>query len=388
MYGTPHFTKKIAAKLQTKVTRMKNFLQQVILDNTIQNYIIVAAIVLLGLAFKKVIGHNIAALIFYLLKRRYKNVDNTSFETLVAKPLGIFMAALITIVALDRLYLPKVFDFRIYHLELRELLRMIGSIVMIFTFFRFLIKAMDFVMILIKERYLQEGSNGNHQLIFFFKDFIKVLIGLIGVLLLLKYTFNYDIKGLITGLSIVGAAVALALKESLENLIASFIIFFDKPFETGNSVKVNGFSGIVEKIGLRSTRIRADDKTYITIPNKQMVDSVLNNLSNRTQWRTILRLEISVDSESSTVASFLKGVKTILSKSAIQSNTAFLTEITAGALVVSGEYYTAAMSFAEYSAVRQSVNLEILKLMETLGVGTSGNSTNVNIVTRTQESAS
>ena len=53
-----------------------------------------------------------------------------------------------------------------------------------------------------------------------------------------------------------GAALALAAKESIENLIASFIIFFDKPFFTGDTLKVNNVSGTVEKIGLRSTRIR------------------------------------------------------------------------------------------------------------------------------------
>jgi MscS family membrane protein len=53
-----------------------------------------------------------------------------------------------------------------------------------------------------------------------------------------------------------------AAKESLENLIASFIIFFDKPFITGDLLKVNNVTGRVEKIGLRSTRIRTTDKTF------------------------------------------------------------------------------------------------------------------------------
>ncbi|MEI9958567.1 MAG: mechanosensitive ion channel domain-containing protein [Ferruginibacter sp.] len=59
----------------------------------------------------------------------------------------------------------------------------------------------------------------------------------------------------------------------MENLIASFIIFFDKPFTAGDTLTANNISGTVEKIGLRSTRIRTADKTLVTIPNKLMVDS-------------------------------------------------------------------------------------------------------------------
>ena len=104
---------------------------------------------------------------------------------------------------------------------------------------------------------------------------------------------------MLTGLSIVGAAVALALRESLENLIASFIIFFDKPFTLGDLVKVQNITGNVEKIGLRSTRIRTDQKTYITVPNKQMVDSILDNLSLRTQLKGELRLQVALSTSSS-----------------------------------------------------------------------------------------
>ena len=91
-----------------------------------------------------------------------------------------------------------------------------------------------------------------------------------------------------------GAAIALATRESLENLIASFIIFFDKPFATGDTVKVLQFTGTVEKIGLRSTRIRTESKTYITVPNKQMVDSVVDNISLRTQRKAEIKLEMEV----------------------------------------------------------------------------------------------
>ncbi|MCH5690723.1 mechanosensitive ion channel [Niabella sp. W65] len=359
---------------------MRDFLQQVYLDNTLQSYLIVAVIIFLGFLFKRYIAHYIASFFAYLIKSRYKNIDPSIFKNLIAKPLGLFIAVLITLVALDRLTFPAALDFKVYKIGIKELLRMIGTTLMIVTFFRFLIKSMDFVVLLIKDRYMQSGDQANHQLVFFFKDFIKVVIGLIGGLMILKYTFNYDVKGLVTGLSIVGAAIALALKESLENLIASFIIFFDKPFQTGDAVKVNSFSGVVEKIGLRSTRIRTDAKTYITVPNKQMVDSVLDNLSNRTQRRADLRLEIGVDTAPDKVNELLDGIRKILTQPDIQNFNLFLTEITSNALIITGDYYTEPKNIARYNQVKQGVNLAILRLMEDIGVDASGKTTSISVV--------
>jgi MscS family membrane protein len=85
------------------------------------------------------------------------------------------------------------------------------------------------------------------------------------------------------------------MRESLENIIASFIIFFDKPFTIGDLVKVNNFTGTIEKIGLRSTRIRTQDKTYISVPNKQMVDTIVDNISLRTERKIELDLQLNVN---------------------------------------------------------------------------------------------
>jgi len=164
---------------------------------------------------------------------------------------------------------------------------------LISTFTSLLIRAIDFAAILLEQRAGQSPDQSDNQLIVFFKDFFKVLIIIISLLVIIRFAFGWNIGSLLTGLSIVGAAIALALKESLENLIASFIIFFDKPFATGDLVKVNAITGTVEKIGLRSTRIRTEQKTFVTVPNKQMVDSVLDNFSLRTQRRAELKLELA-----------------------------------------------------------------------------------------------
>src|SRR5262249_36936483 len=158
---------------------------------------------------------------------------------------------------------------------------------------------------------------------------------------------------LITGLSIVGAAIALAAKESLENFIASFIIFFDKPFITGDIVKVQGFTGTVEKIGLRSTRIRTNQKTYITVPNKQIVDTILDNVSMRTQRRVELKLEIGLSATTDQLREILLGIKNILQKKHIENKTVFFSDTGKNAHIISIEYFTSMLqTFPEFNAQR------------------------------------
>ncbi len=364
---------------------MEESLNYVFWDNAVKSYLIVAGIVMLGFLLKRYIAHYAVSSVFLLLNKRYKKIDIDSFRQLVVKPLGLFFAVLIMVTALDKLNFPTVLDVSIYRLKLRELFRMAGTALLIVTFFRFLIRCIDFIVLLLKERYILENEPANQQLVFFFKDFIKVLLGLVSVLLLLKYVFSYDVKGLLTGLSIVGAAIALALKESLENLIASFIIFFDKPFATGDYVKGGSFSGVIERIGLRSTRLRTDAKTYITVPNKQMVDSVVDNLSNRTQRRGDLRLEISADTPIEKVNALLEEIRRILSDPAIQNFNLFFTDISSNALVITADYYTLPDNLTAYNHTRQKVNLEVMQAMETAGVDMATKTTSVHIVNNNSE---
>jgi MscS family membrane protein len=212
-----------------------------------------------------------------------------------------------------------------------------------------------------------------------------VLVAIIGILMISKFAFHFDIGNMVTGLSIVGAAVALGLRESLENLIASFIIFFDKPFTLGDLVKVQNITGNVEKIGLRSTRIRTDQKTYITVPNKQMVDSILDNLSLRTQLKGELRLQIALSTSSANLEQLIAGIKKILAHNEVESVTVFMSDIAGNAFLINADYFTGPLTYNEFIAVKEEINLKVLKLMEELKIEIAGASTEIRIDNKPNE---
>ena len=190
----------------------------------------------------------------------------------------------------------------------------------IILFIRVCLRTLEFVAIVLEEKAKLTKDQSDDQLVLFFRDFFKVILYIIGFLLILHYVFNENIGNLVTSLSIVGAAVALSMRESLENIIASFIIFFDKPFTIGDLVKVNNFTGTIEKIGLRSTRIRTQDKTYISVPNKQMVDTIVDNISLRTDRKIELDLQLHVTTSAQELAAFSQYLRTQCSALASVSN--------------------------------------------------------------------
>ncbi len=112
------------------------------------------------------------------------------------------------------------------------------------------------------------------------RKIVKALIVAIVVIFALQ-NMGMDVGSLLAGLGIGGLAFALAAKTTLENLLGGITIAFDRPFKVGDYVKVGSLSGTVEDLGLRSTRLRTPDRTLITVPNGQMVDSKIENYAHR-----------------------------------------------------------------------------------------------------------
>ena len=189
---------------------------------------------------------------------------------------------------------------------------------------------------------------------------------------MIRFVFNQDITKLLAGLSLAGAAIALAAKESLENLIASFIIFFDKPFSVGDLLKVQQVNGTVEKIGLRSTRIRTAEKTYVTIPNKQMVDSIVDNISLRTKRRGEIILQVELKATSSDLKNIIEALNKKLLDFSTEDNSVILSEIRPDSYVISIEYFTGMITIGSYNEMKQDINLAVLEILEDSGIGMAG----------------
>lgn len=360
---------------------MNRFLQQIYFDNTVQRYLIEIGIILLALFFKRFLSKYIAGLLFKIIAKAGGTFQKKSFCDLVVQPLDSFLVLFISFVALDNLNFPSVLDFKVFKITSRTIVESFANGLLIIVFIWLCLRLVDFIAMVLEEKANATKDQTDNQLIVFFKDFFKVLILIIGILLILRFSFNKNIGNLLTGLSIVGAALALATRESLENLIASFIIFFDKPFVTGDMVKVLNFSGTVEKIGLRSTRIRTESKTYITVPNKQMVDSVLDNITLRTQRKIDIRLEIGLNTSLDNLEKLAAALKGLLNNfTAIESSAVYFIETGKNAHIYTIEYFTNIdQTIEEFYENKEQINLAILALLKTMQIQLAATATNINL---------
>jgi MscS family membrane protein len=358
---------------------MHNFWNQIVLGNPLRSYIIVACTILFVILLKRFISRLIARVLFRLIRRMGSGLDKSAFMELVVGPIGDFLVVFVSVSSIEKLHLPSDLDFDIYEVRFRTIIQAIAVIIIVASFIRLLLRLVDFISLVLRNK--SRGNRGprDMQMIVFLRDFLKAIIGIIGALMILDSAFKVDVSKILASLGLAGAAVALAAKESIENLIASFVIFFDKPFTAGDVLKVNNISGTVERIGLRSTRIRTDQKTYVTVPNKQMVDSIVDNLTLRTQRKGELRLGISLSTPSDQLDRLIDGLKEILKKDTVETSTAFLNDITSTSFLINVDYFTAPITQDEFNDVKQSINLDALRLLETLKIDIAGASTDIRL---------
>ncbi len=127
-------------------------------------------------------------------------------------------------------------------------------------------------------------------------------------------SLTIDMKGLITGLGIGGIAFALAAKDTISNTFGSVTVILDKPFSIGDYIKIStlNIDGMVEEVGLRSTKIRTFYNSLITLPNGQLNNLHIDNLGKRKYRRLNTTLGLQYNTPPEKIEAFCEGVRQII----------------------------------------------------------------------------
>ncbi|HNP48047.1 MAG TPA: mechanosensitive ion channel family protein [Bacteroidia bacterium] len=290
-----------------------NSLQQSFLDNSLADYLWFAGILVTGLILKKFLSKLLSRLLYRVFRRYGKHVGVEKFIALLSAPVGFLLLVVIVYFSCDRLKFPRewnldpenVFGVRFVLIQVFQ-----GAMVLAFTWIA--TRVIEFIGLVMKSRAAQTESKLDDQLVPFVKEIAKVIVAGVGFLIMLAVTFDLDVLSLVAGLGIGGLAIALAAKETLENLLGSFTIFLDKPFIVGDQVKVGSIEGMVESIGFRSTRIRALDKMMVTVPNKKMVDAELINETARSVRRAKFSIGLMYTTTENQLKNILKEIRQLL----------------------------------------------------------------------------
>lgn len=132
------------------------------------------------------------------------------------------------------------------------------------------------------------------------KNVITLFVFFSGGIMILKH-LNYDVMSLVTALGVSSLAVGLAAKDTLSNMISGFILIIDRNLRPGDRINLTGLVGDVLEIGLRSTRIKIGDGNILIVPNAELVNTKILNLSmpdRETTCSLLIRVSYSVSFQS------------------------------------------------------------------------------------------
>lgn len=194
---------------------------------------------------------------------------------------------------------------------------------------------------------------------------IRCIIYIIAVFIIFA-EIDYDLSGLITGLGLGSVVLSIAAQDTVKNLLGGVIIFMDKPFQVGDSIKVLEYQGTVEDMTLRSTRIRTFDNSLIQIPNSLASSNPVENLSKFKHRRYALDLELVLDTPIEKIDSVKQKIYEVLRKNEyVLQDTINLhfTEITANGYKLTIVCYFDVVDYIEFLDLKEELNKEIIHII-------------------------
>ena len=191
------------------------------------------------------------------------------------------------------------------------------------------------------------------------------------VLLAVLANLGVNITALVTSLGVGGIAVALAVQNVLGDLFASLSIALDKPFEVGDSIAVkdSGVSGTVERVGLKTTRIRALGGEQIVVSNADLLKSAVSNYKRQQTRRIQFKFSVGPDTTAAQARAIPEMVQKIVETlPQVSFDRAHLQNITDGALEYEVVYIVQASDYKLYMDNQQQIYLQLIEQLHAAGV--------------------
>jgi small-conductance mechanosensitive channel len=190
------------------------------------------------------------------------------------------------------------------------------------------------------------------------------------VLLLTLDNLGIQIKPLLAGLGIGGIAVALAAQNILGDLFASLSITLDRPFVLGDSLQVETFSGTVEYIGIKSTRLRSPDGDQIIMPNSKLLASNIRNLTRATDRRVVYTVSVAPETQPAQLQKIPDLIRSLIeAHSDVRFDRSHFAKITAASFDFEAVYIVGTTEYGRHMDILQDINLRLVEAFEKESIG-------------------
>ena len=202
---------------------------------------------------------------------------------------------------------------------------------------------------------------------------LRTLTVLLGLVQVAQQLSDKPITSILAGLGVGGLAVALAAQDTIKNFFGSLVIFADHPFQLGDRIVVNGTDGSVEEVGMRSTRIRTLDGHLVTVPNGELANLMIRNISKRSYIKRVANIGVTYDTPPEKVERAVEILKEILDAQNDKMHPdfpsrVFFTDFKDFSLNIMVIYWFAPPEYWDFLEFDQWFNLEVLKRFNAEGI--------------------
>ncbi len=264
---------------------MKEFLAKQFYGNTIENWLISCGILLGAIIIGKILYWAIGKYVKKLTARTKTDLDDLLVDKL-EEPVVYGLVILGFYWGFQRLQFGAGVDNFFSHLFI-----VVFTLNVTWLFVRTIDALIEeYVVPLVNK----SESDLDDQLLPVLRKTIKALFWALGMIIGLNNA-GFDVAALIAGLGIGGLALALAAQDTVKNIFGGIMVFIDKPFKMKDRIQINGMDGIVEEIGVRSTRLRTLEGRLITIPNAQFSDNPVENVSAEPSRKIVTNLGLTYE---------------------------------------------------------------------------------------------
>jgi MscS family membrane protein len=327
--------------------------------NTVTHYAIALLITLIAFVLRKVV----TTVIFGFLKRLASRTETTLDDKLFPAMEGPVKAAIVvigTVASIKVLKLSATADQTLGYLYTGAF-----SLVIFWGFLRAFNTVLDHL-----QEVAQQKQLGLAPFMPWIKKSLLTVVFVFGVLMIAQ-SLGADVKAFLAGLGIGGLAFALAAQDTIANIFGSVVVAIDQPFKIGEVIKVSGNIGMVEDIGLRSTKLRLLDKSLMVMPNKTVAAEAIVNLSRFTGRRVEQVIGLTYDTTAAQMEELVEEFRRIIkAEPEVDPNSVicYFRDYSASSLDIWMVFNVIDPDFHKHMQLRQRLSLAFMRAVEARGL--------------------
>ncbi len=319
-------------------------------NNTILDYLITLAVFVLSLIILKIFKHILLAKLKKIVSRTNTEFDDLVINTIdsIGWPFYLFFSLYISLRFLN---IPAILASIVYYIIL---------IVGVYYVVKGLQTIIDYGFRRVVEK-RQETSSGVIELL---RKISKIILWGLAVIIFLQ-NLGYDITALVAGLGIGGLAIAFALQNILADIFASFSIYFDKPFEIGDFIIIGDDMGTVEKVGIKSTRIKTLQGEELVVSNKELTSTRVHNYKKMDKRRVVFNFGVVYETNTEKLKKIPEIVKEVIDKIELADlDRVHFNKFGDFSLNYEVVYFLNSSEYNDYMNTQQAININIKEQFE------------------------